>query len=56
MQPHRIRNVGTETTTHVIVELLEPSPHVEEEPWVHSCRYWMHVPSMNCFPERCTTA
>jgi hypothetical protein len=34
MTPHRIRNVGSETVTHYVVELLEPSPHPAEQPWV----------------------
>jgi quercetin dioxygenase-like cupin family protein len=36
MRPHRIRNDGDRATAHVIVELLEPSPSREEEPWVHN--------------------
>ncbi|MFJ1768466.1 hypothetical protein ACIOD2_49695 [Amycolatopsis sp. NPDC088138] len=36
LRPHRIRNVGDTPTTHLIVELLGPSPHAAEEPWVHN--------------------
>ena len=34
MTPHRIRNVGAETVTHYVVEILEPSPSPTEQPWV----------------------
>jgi hypothetical protein len=38
LPPHRLRNVGSETVTHYIVELLEPSPRTESEPWVSNGR------------------
>ncbi|GLY42909.1 hypothetical protein Amsp01_089320 [Amycolatopsis sp. NBRC 101858] len=38
MRPHRIRNVGDNATTHLIVELLERSPDEGELPWVHNRR------------------
>jgi hypothetical protein len=38
LNPHRIRNVGTEKTTHFIVELLDESPSEESEPWVWNDR------------------
>jgi hypothetical protein len=36
--PHRIRNTGSTTNTHIIVELLEPSPKAQPEPWVWNDR------------------
>ncbi|WP_433504051.1 hypothetical protein ACQP04_31005 [Pseudonocardia halophobica] len=38
LPPHRIRNLGPEPVTHYIVELLEPSPSEESEPWVFNDR------------------
>ncbi|MBW9110675.1 hypothetical protein [Microbacterium ureisolvens] len=38
MTPHRIRNVGPQAVTHYIVELLDPSPHESEQPWVWNDR------------------
>jgi len=33
LHPHRLHNVDQLATTHYIVELLEPSPHAQEQPW-----------------------
>jgi hypothetical protein len=33
MTPHRIRNIASQTVTHYIVELLDPSPKEVEQPW-----------------------
>ncbi len=33
LTPHRIRNIGTETVVHYVVELLDPSPSASEQPW-----------------------
>lgn len=38
MTPHRIRNVGAESVTHYIVELLDSSPRESEQPWVWNDR------------------
>lgn len=38
LNPHRIRNLGTESVTHYIVELIEPSPHEDTQPWVYNDR------------------
>ncbi|WP_113701184.1 hypothetical protein [Nonomuraea lactucae] len=38
LPPHRIRNVGDNTVTHYIIELLEESPSAEAHPWVSNGR------------------
>ncbi|MGK9269936.1 hypothetical protein KXR83_02935 [Williamsia muralis] len=38
LNPHRIRNLGDETVTHYVVELLETSPSGVELPWQHNDR------------------
>ncbi|MCK0516519.1 hypothetical protein [Williamsia sp. DF01-3] len=38
LNPHRIRNLGNETVTHYVVELLETSPSETELPWQHNDR------------------
>jgi len=38
LHPHRLHNVDAATKTHFIVELLEPSPYDEEQPYVHNGR------------------
>ncbi|PHV66935.1 hypothetical protein [Williamsia muralis] len=38
LNPHRIRNLGDETVTHYVVELLETSPSETELPWQHNDR------------------
>ncbi|MBB5137889.1 hypothetical protein HNP84_007642 [Thermocatellispora tengchongensis] len=38
LTPHRIRNVGSNTVTHYIIELLETSPSAEAHPWVSNGR------------------
>lgn len=38
LNPHRIRNLGDETVTHYVVELLETSPSEVELPWQHNDR------------------
>lgn len=38
LTPHRIRNIGEDTVTHYVVELLEKSPRAESEPWVFDDR------------------
>ncbi|GAA5155332.1 hypothetical protein [Amycolatopsis dongchuanensis] len=38
LTPHRIRNLGDETVTHYVVELLERSPKPDAEPWTFNDR------------------
>ncbi|WP_220186505.1 hypothetical protein [Streptomyces parvulus] len=38
LTPHRLRNVGDETVTHYIIELLEKSPSPVALPWVFNGR------------------
>lgn len=36
--PHRLHNVDSHTTRHYIIELLDPSPYAEEEPYITNGR------------------